>query len=563
MTDGPTCMGTPARGDTGGQSTALVIFGGAGDLAWRMLYPALFDLFLGGRLVDPFLVIATDRNDMSTDDLLARARDGVDRFSRRGSASTEAWNDFAKHIEYRRGDVFDPASFSSLAERLAEHDSDTMQHPYVFYCATPPTLFEPIAEGLASADLAASCGHSRIVIEKPFGYDLASAMKLNEALLSHFDESQIYRIDHFLGKQTVQNILAFRFASPMFEPIWNRQYIDNVAITVSETVGVEHRGEYYDRAGALRDMVQNHLMQVLCIAAMEPPVAFTADEVRDRQLEVLRAIRPIAPEEVDSLAVRGRYSHGWIKGTEAVGYLDEPGVDPASKTETFAALKLHVDNWRWQDVPFYLRTGKRLGERVSEVAVTFKPVPHRAFPPEALENWSPTQLAIGIQPTEGIVMRLPVRRPGPGIHLRPVDMHFTYPDGDGDTSTQAYDTLLFDVMVGDATLFMRADQVQTAWSVLMPILDHWAETDPAEEFEYPSGSWGPLSAEDLVARDGRSWPRPMLPEVRQPCDEIAEADAAAAPADADSEPATAESAATAPDGEPATAQTTVGEASTP
>jgi glucose-6-phosphate 1-dehydrogenase len=507
-------MGTPARGDTAGQSTALVVFGGGGDLAWRMIFPALYNLFLDKRLTSPFVVHAIDRGEVALTDLLVRLRDGVGRFSGRGPADSDSWDEFASHVEFQAGDLSDPATFENLATSLSEFDKHNVVSSHVFYCATPPSLFGPIAEGLAHAGLNEDCGRSRIVLEKPFGYDLPSAMKLNEALTSHFEESQIYRIDHFLGKETVQNILAFRFANPIFEPIWNRQYIDHVAITVAETIGVEHRGSYYDHAGALRDMVQNHLLQVLCVAAMEPPVAFTADEVRDRQLDVLRAIRPIQAHEVDQVAVRGRYKQGWVRGDEVPGYTSEDGVDPNSTTETFAALKLHIDNWRWQGVPFYLRTGKRLAEKTSEVSLTFKPVPHRAFPPEALEDWSPSQLAIGIQPTEGIVMRIPARRPGPGIHLRPIDMYFTYRDMFGSAPSQAYETLLFDVMVGDATLFMRADQVQAAWQVVTPVLERWADTAPPAAFDYAAGTWGPLGSEDLIARDGRTWPPPMLPNAQ-------------------------------------------------
>ena len=350
------------------------------------------------------------------------------------------------------------------------------------------------------------------MVEKPFGRDLGSARALNQLLTSVFDESQIYRIDHYLGKETVQNLLAFRFANALFEPIWNRRYIDHVQITVAEQVGVEHRGGYYDHAGALRDMVQNHLMQILCLIAMEPPVSFDADEIRNKKVDVLRAVRPIPGPQLHRFAVRGQYGAGWLQGQHVSAYRDEPGVAPDSTTETFAALKLFVDNWRWQDVPFYLRTGKRLPSRVSEVFIQFRPVPHQSFPPSAAGEWRSNRLVIRIQPEEGIRLQFQAKQPGPTLRLSPVEMRFCYEDAFKVKPPEAYETLLLDVMQGDATLFMRADQVEAAWSVITPVLEAWEATPPGDFPNYQASTWGPEAAEVLIAQDGRSWLLPALEE---------------------------------------------------
>jgi glucose-6-phosphate 1-dehydrogenase len=380
----------------------------------------------------------------------------------------------------------------------------------VFYLATPPTAVETIVQALSAAGLAGHPGRGRIVVEKPFGEDLASARALNRTLRAAFDESQIYRIDHYLGKETVQNILALRFANALFEPVWNRRYIDHVQITVAETVGVEERGDYYDRSGALRDMIQNHLLQVLCLIAMEPPVRMDANEIRNKKVDVLRAIRPIAPSEVARVAVRGQYGAGTIDGQPVPAYRAEPGVTATSWTETFAAVQLFPENWRWQDVPFYLRTGKRLPAKVSEISIQFRPVPHQSFPPKAVEHWQPNRLILRIQPEEGILLRFQAKHPGPIMHLDPVDMLFSYTQTFQAAPPDAYETLLLDVMRGDATLFMRDDQVEAAWEVVMPILEAWRETAAPEFPNYAAGSWGPDEADALLARDGRRW---MLPTV--------------------------------------------------
>jgi glucose-6-phosphate 1-dehydrogenase len=348
------------------------------------------------------------------------------------------------------------------------------------------------------------------VVEKPFGRDLDSARALNRSLRKSLDESQIYRIDHYLGKETVQNILAFRFANLFFEPIWNRNYIDHVQITVAEQIGVEHRGGYYEHAGALRDMIQNHLLQILCLIAMEPPVAFSAEEIRDRKVEVLRAIRPIPEKQVGRYAVRGQYGPGWIEGTHVPEYRSEQGVGTGSTTETLAALKLFVDNWRWQDVPFYLRTGKRLAQKVSQVVIQLRPIPHQSFPPTASLDWHPFRIVIEIQPHEAITQCLQVKHPGPETKLNAHKMVFRYTDAFKTTLPEAYETLLLDVVKADATLFMRADQVEYAWKVVEPVLSIWEEIGQVDFPNYAAGSWGPEGAETLIARDGRSWVNPVF-----------------------------------------------------
>ena len=346
-----------------------------------------------------------------------------------------------------------------------------------------------------------------IVVEKPIGYDLESALALNAILAASFEESQIFRIDHYLGKETVQNILAFRFANPLFEPIWNRRYVDYVTITAAEEVGVERRGGYYEHAGALRDMVQNHLMQLLCLVAMEPMVSFDADEIRNKKVDVLHAIRPIPRETVHQCVVRGQYGQGWVGGEKVAGYREEEDVLPDSQTETFVALRLFVDNWRWQGVPFYLRTGKRLTRQTSEITIQFRGVPHQSFPTEASLSWQPSRLVISIQPEEGIVLGFQAKYPGPKMQLRAVDMQFNYQDAFALQSPDAYETLLWDLMQNDATLFMRADQVEAAWRLLMPVLDVWAAAPPGDFPNYTAGTWGPEEAQGLLAQ-GHIWPVP-------------------------------------------------------
>lgn len=487
--------------------TVLVIFGAGGDLNWRKLTPALYNLFLDKWLPDKFAIIGVDQKEMSVREFRDHLLDGVNSFSRRGTADPTTWSDFASHLSgYISADFGDPAIFATLKDKLAGFDKEwNCRANHVFYLATPPALISTVSEQLGSANLAGERDRARIVVEKPFGRDLRSAQELNAELASVFHESQIYRIDHYLGKETVQNILVFRFANALFEPVWDRRYIDSVQITVAEQVGVEHRGGYYEHAGALRDMVQNHLIQALCYIATEPPVSFDANEVRNKKLDVLRATRPFRKEQVLECTVRGQYGPGRMDGEDVVGYRQEPDVAPNSQTETFAAIKLFIENWRWQGVPFYLRTGKRLAEAISTVSVHFRAVPHQPFPASALEEqWLPNRLTIEIQPDEGIRLRLHAKRPGPQILLESVDMRFSYKEAFNTEPPKAYETLLLDVMRGDPTLFMRADQVEEAWSLVDPILEVW-QSYPVDFPNYPAGTWGPNTAESLLRQDGRDW----------------------------------------------------------
>jgi glucose-6-phosphate 1-dehydrogenase len=486
---------------------ALIIFGAVGDLTWRKLTPALYDLFLDDLLPEKFAIFGVDGKPISAEKWRERIHTGVDEFSRHGKTKSSEWKDFSAHlIDCLTGDFTKAETFESLAKALEEQDKNFgEQTEHVFYLATPPSIVQDIVHNLGKASLTKDPQHSRLVFEKPFGHDQESAHAINNSLLETLEESQIYRIDHFLGKETVQNILAFRFANTLFEPIWDRRYIDHIQITVAETLGVEHRGSYYDQAGALRDMIQNHLMQIMSLIAMEPPIAFTADEIRARKVDVLRAIRPIPADNLHRHAARGQYGSGWLKGEQVTGYRNEPDVEPDSNTETFAALKLFIDNWRWQDVPFYMRTGKRLAENISRAIIQFRPVPHQSFPTSASIDWQPNRLEIDIQPDEGISLRFLAKQPGVTLRLSPKDMNFRYTEAFKTEAPEAYETLLLDVMQGDATLFMRADQVECAWNVVDPVLEVWSSVEESDFPNYPSGSWGPESAETLIAQDGRSW----------------------------------------------------------
>ncbi|ADE15913.1 glucose-6-phosphate 1-dehydrogenase [Nitrosococcus halophilus Nc 4] len=497
------------------QPTVFVLFGAGGDLSWRLILPALFNLYLDKYLPEQWLLIGVDRQDYDQHSLAQHYREGIQQYSRRGIPDDKTWQSFSQALRYQQADITDPTSYTQLAKALVEQDKTWHgKAERVFYLATPPFLFADIAKGLGEANLAKARQRARIVVEKPLGHDLESFRGINQALNHYFQESQIYRIDHFLGKETVQNILALRFANPIFEPIWNRRYIDHIAITVAETLGVEHRANYYEGAGALRDMVQNHLLQLLCLVAMEPPVVFDAHDLRDRRMDVMHAIRPISAEEVQRYAARGQYGAGWMNGTQVPAYREEKGVAPDSNTETYCALEFHVDNWRWQGVPFYLRTGKRLPVEASEISIRFQDIPHQAFPTSAGLNAQPAQLVIRLQPEEGIVLKFMAKQPGPHLVLRPVEMRFSYQEAFQATSPTAYETLLWDIMKGDATLFTRADQVEAAWRLLMPILEVW-EANPATDFpNYRAGTWGPEAAEVLIAHSGRSWLAPTLPEPK-------------------------------------------------
>lgn len=488
------------------KATILVIFGGSGDLNQRKLTPALFNLCIDGFMPEKFAIIGTGRTDYTNDQFRAHLYKGILEFSRRKENPNGSWESFANHISYQRMDVDQKESYQPLKESIENFEKVwKVKADVIFYLAVAPQLVPEITSNLHDLNLEKDKEAVRIVIEKPFGHDLKSAQELNQLLTKMFDENQIYRIDHYLGKETVQNILAFRFANAMFEPIWNRNYIDHVQITASETVGVEDRGGYYDRSGALRDMVQNHILQLICMVAMEAPVSFEADEIRNKKSDVLNAIRKIKKEDVQRYAVRGQYSSGWMQGANVKGYREEKGVAVDSPTETFAAVKFYIDNWRWQGVPFYVRTGKFLKDKTTLITIQFKEAPKYAFPPETTETWRANRLTISIQPEMDIRLRFQAKRPGQTMSLNPVNMVFSYNDTYHQPQPEAYETLLLDAMMGNATQYMRGDQVEIAWEVIEPILDAWENRPPVDFPNYSPGSWGPEDAEALIAKDGRNW----------------------------------------------------------
>ncbi len=502
-------------------ATVLAIFGAGGDLTWRKLVPALYSLHCGSWLPEHIAIIGIDRKQMTDQQFRQHLREGVAQFAPQCPLTKESWGEFARRITCQVGEIDDQETYRILADNLDTIDKEWKAPANrIFYLAVPPMVVESIARHLGHAKMAGNDHRHRIVVEKPFGRDLHSARKLNAALTRIFDETQIYRIDHYLGKETVQNILAFRFANSLFEPIWNRRYIDHVQITVAEDLGVGHRGSYYDHAGALRDMVQNHLSQVLCLIAMEPPVNYAADEIRNKKVDVLRAIRPIPQDHMHKNAVRGQYGPGWIRGQYVQGYRGEPNVDPESSTDTFAAIKYLVDSWRWQDVPFYLRTGKRLPRKESLVVIQFRPVPHQSFPVSVMTRPQPNRLLIRIHPEEGIVLQFQAKQPGEMMRLVPAQMRFSYRETFHNRPPEAYETLLLDVMLEDLTQFMRADQIEASWALITPILEAWESIAPADFPNYLAGTWGPEEAELLTAQDGNSWYSPPL--QNEPAEQEAE-----------------------------------------
>ncbi|MGH7410066.1 MAG: glucose-6-phosphate dehydrogenase, partial [Candidatus Methylomirabilis sp.] len=476
----------------------LVIFGGSGDLARRKLIPAVYNLLLDGVLPDNYAVLATGRKPLGDTELRATARDGITKYSRQSLNETK-WAEFERRLFYVAGSIDDAQAYRDLRTHLEKIEADLkLPRSRIFYLAIPPTSIAGAVEGLRQAGLtqppAGQDSFSRVIVEKPIGHDLASAQEINTAVASVFDESQVFRIDHYLGKETVQNLLVLRFANSIFEPIWNQKYIDHVQITVSEAEGVGTRATYYEEAGALRDMVQNHLLQLLCLVAMEPPYSLDPDVIRNARIDVLRCLRPIVGREVERCTVRAQYSQARVDGEERPGYRHEAGIKPDSTTETYVALKLSVENWRWSGVPFYLRTGKAMAKRASEVSVHFKETPKilfNAIPATALE---PNVLALRIQPEERLSMRIMSKVPGTKAKTHPVDMNFLYGQAFNAPSPEAYERLLLDVMAGDASLFMRRDAVEASWAWITGILEGWRTYGTKWLPEYPVGSWGPIEA---------------------------------------------------------------------
>ena len=492
---------------------ALVIFGANGDLTKRLIVPALYNLARQNLLPERFAIVGFDHNDKTAESWAGGLHDFLEQTVRSGQGEFEdkqidesVWQRLARAMSYVSGDFLKAESYRRLGEHLEKRDKDErLEGHVVFYLASADRFFGPIVDALGEAGmLKQQSGWRRVVIEKPFGHDLDSARALNKRIRKVLREEQIYRIDHFLGKETVQNIMALRFANGLFEPIWNRDRIDHVQITVAESIGIEKRGSFYEATGALRDMVPNHLFQLLAMTAMEPPASFAADAVRAKKAEVFQAVHPLSPED----AVRGQYGAGKIGGEPARAYREEPGVDPNSNVETYVAMRLLIDNWRWAGVPFYLRTGKRMTKRSTEIAIHFKQAPLALFRDTPVDALSADWLILQIQPDEGIRLRFNAKRPGPEMTLESVAMDFKYADWFKQAPAVGYETLLYDCFAGDQTLFQRADQVEAAWAVVQPVLEAWAAAKPTDFPNYPAGSEGPDCAETLIARDGRSW-RPI------------------------------------------------------
>jgi glucose-6-phosphate 1-dehydrogenase len=500
----------PARPLAGGKPVGpctMVIFGAGGDLTKRKLVPALYNLVHEGLLPDDFAVVGFARAPLGDDGFRAKLEEDMKKFATT-PLEPERWSWLKERTYYCQADFNEAGAFEKLAKVLKQVDTERRTRGNVlFYLAVAPEFFAPVVRNLSEQNLTQEANGSwrRVIVEKPFGHDLGSARQLNHDLRSLLDEQQIYRIDHYLGKETVQNLIVFRFANGIFEPIWNRRYVDHVQITVAETVGVETRGDYYEKSGALRDMVPNHIFQLITLVAMEPPISFEADAVRDEQTKVLRAIAPMSPEDVLQRAVRGQYGEGSVDGQKMNAYRAEPKVRPSSGTETYVAMKLNVENWRWTGVPFYLRVGKALPQRLTEIAITFKRPPFTLFRDTPIEKLAPNQLVIEIQPDEGIALGFGAKIPGATVRLGTVKMDFMYADYFGSTPSTGYERLLYDAMAGDATLFQRADMVEAAWRAVDPILDVWASLPPRSFPNYAAGTCGPTEADELLARDGRAW----------------------------------------------------------
>jgi glucose-6-phosphate 1-dehydrogenase len=501
--------------DRTGDACAVVIFGASGDLTRRKLMPALYNLAVGRSLPSGFAVVGVARRDKTQESFRAEMREAVASFSRRKPIDRAVWDDFERGISYVRGPFEDKATYAKLAQHLATLDAERgTRKNRLYYLAVPPAEFPVIVQGLREYKLVEPPASVRdggpwtcVVFEKPFGDDLESARQLNDLIATAFDESQVFRIDHYLGKETVQNLLVFRFANSLFEPVWNHEHVDHVQITVAEEIGVEGRGKFYEQTGVTKDIVENHLMQLLCLTAMEPPISLDADAVRDEKVKVLRSLRPMEKSEVATNVVRGQYGRGLVRAEEVPAYREEPDVSKDSRVETFVAMRCFVDNWRWSGVPFYVRAGKRLARRVTEISIQFDKVPHTLFRAQD-GGITPNVLAVRVQPDEGIALRFISKEPGQQTILRDVAMDFRYGSAFGSNTPEAYERLLLDAMRGEATLFTRRDEVEEQWAWMDHVFDAWkADGNPPPPI-YPSGSWGPEQADDLLARDGRRWRKP-------------------------------------------------------
>ncbi|MEA4950872.1 MAG: glucose-6-phosphate dehydrogenase [Petrimonas sp.] len=495
---------------------ALVIFGASGDLTYRKLMPSVFDLYMNDSLPDGYAVLGVSRSKLTDVEFRKRMKEGIKEFSHFKNAATEKINTFLKKVFYLSIDTQKSEDYELVKNKLGELNKKLdLHHNYIFYLSTPPQLYPVIPKYLYGQGLTLQQkGFRRIIIEKPFGHDLKSALELNKLLTDFFGEEQIYRIDHYLGKETVQNLLVTRFSNGIFEPLWNRNYVQHVEITAAESIGVEGRGGYYENAGAMRDMVQNHLLQVASLVAMEPPAKITSDEIRHEKLKVIRSLRPLSGEDLRHNVIRGQYTESHVKGKHLVGYRDEEGVDKNSRTETYFAMKFFIDNWRWSGVPFYIRSGKRLPTRVSEIVIHFKPSPTRLFKSVDGAIEAGNQLILRIQPDEGILLKTGMKVPGNGYEVKSVNVDFHYSDLKDHYIPEAYERLILDCMTGDNTLYMSGEGAELTWKFVQPILDYWESDPDAPLYGYPSGSWGPDSADGLIEGENQTW--------RYPCKNLAD-----------------------------------------
>jgi glucose-6-phosphate 1-dehydrogenase len=501
------------NGRKAAEPCSIVIFGASGDLTARKLIPALYHLCKDNQMPPSFRIIGFARREKTDDSWRAELREALDQFSRTKPVDEKVWQEFAQHIFYCQGDITDTTAYQKLEKQLAGFGKETLRRNILFYLATLPSQFGEAIEQLHTAGLLQQqCenGWQRIVVEKPFGHDLDSAHALNAELTRYASEQQVFRIDHYLGKETVQNILMFRFSNAIFERLWNRDSIDHVQLTVSEKLGVGQRGGYYEESGALRDMVQNHLLQVLSLVSMEPPVSLDAEPIRDEKVKLLKSIRALRREDVAKQVVRGQYFAGAVDGEQRPGYRQEPKVKPDSNVETYVALKLFIDNWRWSGVPFYLRTGKNLPMSTSEVRIQFRPTPHVLFAAQCGQHLDPNALTLRLQPNEGISLRFNGKVPGTSLEVRPVRMHFSYDAEFGAYTPEAYERLLLEAMAGDATLFIRRDEVETAWTIVDSIRKAWEGLPLSNREFYAAGTWGPVAADDLLAQNGHAWREPLV-----------------------------------------------------